>query len=414
MRLPLVMILICYAVLLFTDFVIIRDLKVMSLYDKFKPSHKKAGKWWIVYAIFAILTLALLTVAISLPRRSEETGVTTIMWLLYIVLTIELSQLAYTIFSLLGLIPTIFRKRRWNTGIWVGLPFGALIFTMMWVGAFIGRYQIQTMDVEVSSPRLPKSFDGYKIAQISDIHLGTWGKDTTFVSKLVEKVNALHPDLIVFTGDAVNRESGEFLPFLKTLSHLHAPDGVLTILGNHDYGDYVVWRNGEAKKANLDSLKAYQKRAGWEMLDNSHKFISNQAGDSIAIIGVGNWGEPPFSTYGNLKKAYPESCLKDSNFKVLLSHNPEHWNREVSKISNIDLTLSGHTHAMQIMFTVGDWKWSPAKFRYDQWGGMYTRYTDGGEKTHIYVNIGAGEVGLPMRIGAFPEITLITLLSEKK
>lgn len=407
MRLPVLMVVFCYVILIVTDLFIIHDFRTMSLYDKYRPLYKKRGKWWIAYTVFAILILAVLTVAICLPRRDMETDVTTTMWLLYIILTVIFAQLVYFIFSILGYIPAIFRKRRWNTGLWIGLPCGVLVFTMMWWGSLVGRNRIETEEITITSPRLPETFNGYKIAQISDLHLGTWGCDTTFIAKLVDHINALHPDLIVFTGDAVNRESHEFKPFIATLSRLKAPDGVLTILGNHDYGDYISWNSPEAKKANLDSLKSYQLQAGWQMIDNTHLAIPNERGDSIIIIGVGNWGEPPFTKYGDLRQAYPDSLLTDNNFKILLSHNPVHWDTEVSKVSNIDLTLAGHTHAMQLMFSIGEWRWSPAQYRYPHWAGLYTDEINA--ESRLYVNIGAGEVGIPMRIGANPEITLITL-----
>ena len=409
MRFPVILIIICYFLLIASDLVIINDLKVMSLYDKFKPKHKKVGIWWKVYSIFAVLIVALLTVAVCMPKRNAAVGVTPTMWMLYIVITIEIAQCIYSSFSLIGFIPAIFRRRRWNTGLWVGMPLAVLIFSMMWWGVLIGRNRLSVIEITIESDRLPKSFDGYKIAQISDLHVGTWGNDTTFLYKLVEKVNSLSPDLIVFTGDLVNRESVELEPFIHTLAALNAPDGVLTILGNHDYGDYVSWDTPEDKKNNLDHLKNQESRMGWVLLDNTHKVISNEKNDSIIIIGVGNWGEPPFTKYGDLAKAYPKERFGDKNFKILLSHNPEHWNQEVSKISNIDLTLSGHPHAIQFMFSFGGHRWSPAQYKYKQWSGLYERAGLEGVPSFLYVNIGAGEVGIPMRVGATPEITLFTL-----
>lgn len=411
MRTPGILIVICYFLLIVTDILIILDFRKMSVYKAVRPLRKKrTGVWWKVYTVFAVLVVALLTVAVCMPKRAVHTGITPTMWMLYIVLTVLLAQSIYAACSLMGFIPSLFRARRWNTGLWVGMPLGVLVFFMMWWGVLIGRYRIQTVEVQVESPRLPASFDGYRIAQISDLHVGTWNGDTVFISRLVDAVNALRPDLIVFTGDIVNRQSDELLPFIGPLSRLHAPDGVLTILGNHDYGDYVSWDSPSQQVADIDSLKAYQRRMGWRMLDNAHTAVRNAEGDSIIVIGVGNWGEPPFTQYGDLRKAVgSHEMLNDSNFKVLLSHNPEHWSREVSEISNIDLTLSGHTHAMQIMFTLGKHRWSPSQYRYDRWAGMYSRENRQGVPTHVYVNIGAGEVGIPMRIGATPEITLFVL-----
>lgn len=409
MRLPIVVVILSYLVLILTDLLIINDLRRMSLYSKYQPETKKTGNWWKVYTVFAILTLVLLTVGIALPKKDTVMGLAPSLWILFIVTTIALAQIFYSVFSILGLIPNIFRKKRINTGLWIGLPVSVLIFSMMWWGVLIGREKINVEKVEIASESLPESFIGYKIVQISDLHVGTWGNDTTFLSKLVKKANSLNPDLIVFTGDIVNRESSELDPFMHTLSQLKAPDGVYSILGNHDYGDYITWHNNSAKRDNLEKLKRSESLMGWKLLDNRYETIKNEQGDSITIIGVGNWGEPPFSQYGHLEKAYPDYDKQDNKFKILLSHNPEHWNREVSKNSEIQLTLAGHTHAMQIMFSLGGWKWSPAEYRYPLWGGLYKRETKEGKDTYLYVNIGAGEVGLPMRIGATPEITLITL-----
>lgn len=403
------MILLSYLLLILTDLYIIKDLKKLSVIKKLKNENEGKKIWWKIYAGFSILILIVLSIAISLPRRSISEDISGIMWLLFTVTTVITSQIFYVICSLLGRIPQLFKGRRINTGLWLGLPGGVIVFIAMWWGALVGRKQIEIVDVSISSPQLPKAFEGYKIAQISDLHVGTWGNDSTFLSCLVDSVNNHQPDLIIFTGDLVNRHADELKPFMSTLSRLKAKDGVLSILGNHDYGDYVSWNSTYEKDTNLNKLRTMQGEMGWKLLENEHLKIGKEKGDSIVIIGVGNWGEPPFTKYGDLKKAYPESALNDSNFKILLSHNPEHWNQEVSKISNIDITFAGHTHAMQMMLKLGGWKWSPSSLKYDQWGGMYTRKNNRGEETSIYVNIGAGEVGFPMRIGANPEITIITL-----
>lgn len=426
MRLQFAFVFLSYLVAILLDWYIWNDFRKLSIFSFRAPENKKRGHWSVAFLIYSVLMLAELTVAISLPHNSEEQGLQAIMWLLYIFVTVLFSEIIYFIFSLIGWWPKLkwcllrmFLKhpqkagRRYNTGFWIGLPLAIVLFCGMWYGAFFGRRNIEVNEITIESSRIPESFNGYKIAQISDLHVGTWGNDTSFLSKLVDNVNSLKPDLIVFTGDIVNRESGELRPFVNTLSRLHAPDGVLSILGNHDYGDYIHWEKPEDKVRNLNNLKEMQKNMGWQLLNNSHLYLKSQKGDSIAIIGVENWGEPPFTVYGDLKKAFPQENLNNNEFKILLSHNPEHWNQVVSKISNIDLTLSGHTHAMQIMLNVGNWKWSPAAWKYDQWGGIYTRKTRNGENVDIYVNIGAGSVGMPMRLGASPEITLITLQNKK-
>lgn len=375
---------------------------------------KKKGA--VVYWITAALCYALLIVTISLPRRDSNSGIIPVMWLLFTYLTIYGAKFFYLLCSVLGRVSgKIFGKwQRYYPARIIGVCVAVVFMALMWIGAGYTRHQVLVTHEEFSSDKLPESFKGYKIAQLSDLHVGTWGNDTLFLKNLVDSVNALHPDLIVFTGDLVNRQSDELKPFLSVLSQLKAKDGVFSILGNHDYGDYVDWPTIQDREDNLAMLKDYQRQMGWRMLNNEVTYIK-RGNDSIMLIGVENWGEPPFPQYGDLNKAFAVERSrgnheKDGHFKVLLSHNPEHWNQEVSKHSNINLTLSGHTHAMQAMLRLGKWQWSPAKYRYEQWGGRFLREEKAGEPTEIYVNTGAGAVGMPARLAsAYPEVTLITL-----
>ena len=403
MRIPLITVIILFLLSFLCDWTIWSDIR--------HKAHRKI--WSRLYAVSAVVCWIFLIVTLCLPRRSQDDGILTVMWMLYSYSTVYIAKTVYTIFSLLGRIPRLWGARARNLGLWAGMPLGLLTFICMWWGVFVTRHELQVNRVEIVSERIPKPFDGYRITQFSDAHVGTWGNDTTFISALVDSVNATRPDLIVFTGDIVNRETGELEPFLKVLRRLKAKDGVISVLGNHDYGDYVDWRHPSERDANNALLAVWQRQMGWRLLNNTHTFLTRDS-DSIAIIGVENWGEPPFHQYGRLDKAYPHSAdtaasLTDARYKILLSHNPEHWNREVTDVSNIDLTLSGHTHAMQMMVSVGDWKWSPSQYRYEYWGGLYSRgRADGGEAL-LYVNIGCGEVAIPFRIGATPEITLFTL-----
>lgn len=414
MRVPVILIIISYVSILLMDWYIWNDFKIFSLRKWFRVERKRKSRWSVAFAVFSILVLALFTVAICIPHRNQDQDLQAKMWLLYSFMTVFFSQLIYLICSLLGFISLLVGRPRCNTGLWIGLPLALLTFLMMWWGALVGRKQIEVNDVEIVSPKIPESFDGYRIVQFSDLHVGTWGTDTTFVSNLVDSINSQRPDLIVFTGDIANRKSDEVKPFVATLSRLKAKDGVFAVLGNHDYGDYIVWKSPEEKIENMRELKEYYSSMGWKLLNNNRSFIVNEKGDSVVLIGVENWGEPPFRQYGVMEKAYPLSPdsafnVNDRRFKILLSHNPEHWNRKISKTTNIDLTLSGHTHAMQIMFSVGPFRWSPSGYKYEQWGGLYERESERGEKLRLYVNIGSGEVGLPMRIGATPEITTFIL-----
>ena len=299
--------------------------------------------------------------------------------------------------SLIGILVHALLKRcptRPFTLVGVGLAlysFGCIAY-----GSFFGITRFEVKEVEYSSPRLPDGFDGYRIVQLSDIHIGSWQGRQKSIQKLVDMANGQKADLIVFTGDLVNQQSHELDAFAPILSQLHAPDGVYSILGNHDYGTYYRWKSPEEESANLDYLLRQEGAMGWTMLNNDHAIVRHN-GDSIALIGVENDGEPPFSQFADLPKAIRGT---DGMFKILLSHNPTHWRREVLPRSDIDLMLAGHTHAMQGIF----FGHSLAELMYPEWRGMYT---EGGRS--LYVNIGIGYVGLPFRFGAWPEITVITL-----
>ena len=354
-----------------------------------------------LHAIAAGLLDALMVALICVPKRSGSGAeLTMIMWGLYAFMSVYIPKFLFVVFDLLASVPRLWHRPRVSALDIAGGALGALVFVLMWWGALINRYDIDIREVEVKIEGLPDEFDGYTIAQISDMHVGTFGTDTSFVADIVATVNGLEPDLVAFTGDIVNRRSDELVPFVPVLSRLRGRDGVYSILGNHDYGDYYNWPSEDAKSDNLQELLVMQHVMGWEMLNNDHSFI-RRGNDSIAIIGVENVGDPPFHTYGDLDAAYPD--VADPNVKILLSHNPAHWTDDIkdSPDKNIALTLAGHTHAMQMSL----FGWSPAVFRYPTWGGLY----GDDDKHQLYVNIGLGEVGIPARIGARPEITLITL-----
>lgn len=383
------------------------------IYFEIRKASGRRSFWSRLYAATSVLLWIFLLIVLLMPRRDPSQDITPVMWMLFSYMSVYVAKILYAVMSLIGKIPLLWKGKAIPTGFYVGIPVAVFAFLSMWWGALVTTKEIEINEVTIVSPALPEAFDNYRIVQFSDAHVGTWGNDTTFVSQLVDTINSLHPDLIVFTGDVVNRNSQEINPFITVLSRLRAKDGVYSIMGNHDYGDYTDWDNETDHLADRERMRAIQKQMGWLLLDNEHVFLRRD-NDSIVLIGVENWGEPPFHQYGDLAKAYPFSPdsvnnINDSNFKILLSHNPEHWRREVSRISNIDLTLSGHTHAMQIMFSAGPFKWSPSALRYQEWGGLYKRANDSGRDVRIYVNIGCGEVGMPARIGATPEITVITL-----
>lgn len=358
--------------------------------------------WGVAYAWSSLLCLLFLVVTICLPRRSgSDSMLVCIMWMLYAYFSVYIPKYIFCLISFIGYLPRLWRQKSWRLPAVIGAVAAVAVFGVMWWAALINRTSVQIKQVEVMVDNLPERFDGYKIAQFSDFHVGTYGNDTTFVSEVVDKLNGLDVDAIMFTGDIVNRRTDELLPFVGVLSRLDAPDGVYSILGNHDYGDYCEWQSDEAKRANMALMNDLQRKMGWRLLNNETEFIY-RGGDSIAVVGVENWGDPPFTVYGDLDKAYP--CQSDSTFKLLLTHNPVHWVEKIADNDtiNIGLSLSGHTHAMQM--EVGGV--SPAAWRYPTWGGLYND-SDGSHK--LYVNIGLGTVAIPARIGATPEITVLTL-----
>ncbi|MDR0961659.1 MAG: metallophosphoesterase [Mediterranea sp.] len=263
-------------------------------------------------------------------------------------------------------------------------------------GATFGVNHIVVKPLEYARADVPAGFDGYRIVQLSDIHIGSRAGDLRFVQRMVERVNKLKPDLILFTGDLVNQRSRELDAFTDELSRLHATDGVYSVLGNHDYGTYYRWRSEEEQMENFTGLLQRQAQMHWTLLNNSHVVLHHR-GDSIALIGVENDGEPPFGQHADLPRATANTA---GMFGILMTHNPTHWLREVVPDTDIRLTLSGHTHAMQLVL----FGHSPAEWMYPQWRGLYTH--DGQD---LYVNTGIGYIGLPFRLGANPEITLITL-----
>ena len=352
---------------------------------------------WSAIALYIVLI-----VGVFLPTRSGDSAELLIkMWLLFAYMTFFFLKLTFVIFDLLCGVPRLFRRSRLPYGGLIAGLLAVVVFLAMWWGALINRFNVTLTRVDVEIENLPKSFDGYRIVQISDLHVGTFGSDTGFIDRLVDYVNSLDADAVCFTGDIVNRNTQEIEPFVKSLSRFDAPGGVYSILGNHDYGDYYDWDSPGEKKASLDRLKEIQARMGWHLLLNEHRFL-HCGHDSIAVIGVENVGDPPFTVYGDLRKSYDD--LDDNITKILLSHNPAHWDMEIADRNdvNIALTLSGHTHAMQMSL----FGWSPASLRYRHWGGLYK---DRNGDHQLYVNIGDGTVGMPMRLGAAPEVTLITL-----
>ena len=262
-------------------------------------------------------------------------------------------------------------------------------------GFIEGWKRLELKHITFTSPDLPPYFDGYRLVQITDFHLGSFPPGNDFVQKVVDATNNEEPDMILFTGDLVNNQASEVEPYLDTLGQLHASDGIYSIWGNHDYCEYGNNHSIGALKRNRRMLYGYQESLGWHQLMNEHHVVSHGMA-SIAVIGVENPGQPPFTNRSNLKKAM--KGLNPDMFKILLSHDPHHWRREVVG-KKIQLTLAGHTHAGQLK--IG--KWTPARMAFKEWGGAYRI----GEQM-LYVSSGIGG-SFPFRLGAWPELIVITL-----
>jgi predicted MPP superfamily phosphohydrolase len=282
------------------------------------------------------------------------------------------------------------------------IPFASLLYGMV-----KGKYNYKVLKYALEFEDLPDAFDGYTLTQISDVHSGSFDNSEK-VAYAVDLVNKQKSDVILFTGDLVNNLATEMEQWKDIFGSLRAKDGVYSVLGNHDYGDYVEWNSPAEKAKNLQDLKDIQKNMGWDLLLNESRTFE-RGGQSIKLVGVENWGKGGFKKSGDLEKACEDVSPED--FTVLMSHDPSHWQSQVKTYpKNIQLTLSGHTHGMQFGIEIPGWfKWSLIKYRYENWAGIYEEYG-----RFINVNRGFGYLGYPGRVGIWPEVTVITLKKKVK
>ena len=324
-----------------------------------------------------------------------------------ILLAEDVFRIPQALYSFLKRVPEqtqfIHSRRKIISQIALGLasiPFASLLY-----GMYRGKYNYKVLSYNLEFEDLPDAFDGFKITQISDIHSGSFDNQTK-VQYGVDLVNQQKSDLVLFTGDLVNNRADEIKPWIKIFNKIKAEFGVFSILGNHDYGDYMRWESPAAKRKNMEDLYDAHNEMGWDLLLNESRFIEKD-GDRLAIIGVENWGSG-FKKAGDLNKALNNVSEKD--FKILLTHDPSHWEAQVIPHPfKIHLTLSGHTHGMQFGIEIpGIIKWSPAKWRYKQWAGVY-----GENKQYLNVNRGFGYLAYPGRVGMWPEVSVITLSKSK-
>lgn len=373
-----------------------------------KSVHKKLSYiFWSLVVVVQLLFLVLFKNTFNLPK-TDVYYYTFSMVAIYF--AVYLPQISLGLFRLMeDFFSVLFRLfgKRLKIRILSKIAFAlgiALVFLVIF-GTMVGKYKWDFKEVEIVTPNLPRSFDGVKLVHISDTHLGSFGdKGKIRFKQAFEKINEYKPDLICFTGDLVNNFAEEATGWEDVFQVLKAKYGKYSILGNHDYGDYVKWDIPAQKLDNLIRLKEAHQELGFELLLNQSVQI-NHNNDSIALLGVENWGKPPFPQHGDLKKTL--AGLSKEQFKILLSHDPSHWDEEVVEKENIALTLAGHTHGMQIGLRPFGINWSPIKMKYPRWSGLYE---EAGQ--FLYVNVGMGVIGFSGRIGMPPEITVITLKAE--
>ena len=376
---------------------------------------------WIhgAYVTFSVLILGMLIYQLSYgapdrsmnPWRMYTFGVFLVLFIpkLFVIILMfgeDIIRLFVGLFSKLGgseesfYIPS---RRKFVSTVALGIaaiPFGSLL-----IGMFKGKYNYKVLTYALEFDDLPEAFDGYKITQISDVHSGSFD-NAEKVAYGVDLINQQQSDVILFTGDLVNNMTSEMTRWKSLFGTLKAKDGVFSVLGNHDYGEYMQWESEAAKEKNLADLKTLQKDMGWDLLLNEHRTLERD-GEQIKLIGVENWGQG-FKQAGDLAKA--SEGVSKTDFKVLMSHDPSHWKEQVKGSElNYHLTLSGHTHGMQYGIEIPGWfKWSPVKYRYEHWAGIYEEFG-----RYINVNRGFGFIGYPGRVGIWPEVTVIELKKRR-
>ena len=351
---------------------------------------------WLAFSIektdkspLKIQVVAVIVLAIVLPK----------LFIIISLLIDDIARLFGWIISYFSSGTTSYPGRRKFIG-YIGIGLAATFSALIWDGVLFGRFRFKVRKVKVKLNNLPAAFKGYKIVQISDVHSGSFSKPEK-LQHAIDLINEQNADLVLFTGDMVNNVAEEFQPFIPLFSQIKAKDGKLATLGNHDYGMYH-YTNAEDGRNNVNRLIQYEKQAGFDMLRNEYRIIEKN-GEKLYIVGVENWGLPPFPQFGDLDKA--TIGLPKDAAKILMSHDPTHFDEIVKKHhSNIQLTLSGHTHGMQFGLDLKNTKWSPAQYRYPKWMDLYESLGK-----YLYVNRGFGVIGFPGRVGIDPEITLFIL-----
>jgi predicted MPP superfamily phosphohydrolase len=359
------------------------------------------ARWtrWLYWSVSLLFVAGIVGYHAAMPRL---TGPGAYFWMgrgMLLLLLYYLPRCSYLAVTLLSL---FLKQRPWikrTAAILAALTFFTLLYSTT-----IGRYQYQIVHVEVEIPGLPAAFNELRVVQLTDLHLGSYGKSYPGIRKMVEKVNALQPDVVVITGDVINNFAPELLPWIDALRKINARLGKYAVTGNHDHGDYTRWPSPEAKEANLRRFFQYMEASGFRMLNDANQPLAIGE-DTLYICGVRNWRKAPLPSYGNVERALQGT---DGHVVVLLSHDPAYWREEVIH-HPVALTLSGHTHAMQMGIQIGNYRWTPAKYFFPEYNGLYAR-----DDKQLYVSRGIGYLGFPGRIGMRPEITVLQLTHSKR
>lgn len=365
------------------------------------------------YIIFTVMIYAVFAYELLTFQRSERTAMRVqimfsvflifIMPKIFIALFLLIDDFIRLFFYLIGSFKAEenhFPGRRKFLSL-AGLALGGVLSGLFLDGILFGKYRHRVRKVKVKIKNLPNAFKGYKIIQISDVHSGSFS-DPSKLQHAIDLINEQNADLVLFTGDMVNNIAEEFKSFIPLFSQIQAKDGKFSVLGNHDYGDYVEWKNLAQKQQNLQTLINYQKLAGFSVLRNANHAVEKN-GEKLYILGVENWGLSPFPQFGKLDVALKD--VPQNAAKILMSHDPTHFDVVVKKHpADISLTLSGHTHGMQFGLDLKNIKWSPVQYRYSKWADLYES-----EGKYLYVNRGFGVLAYPGRVGVLPEITLLEL-----
>lgn len=399
---------ILYAIVILTLVTLLLDLYI---YRRLRVDFPQRRRWRRVYLI-GVASIDLLTVSALLlyqtcSSMADQSYMIGVMWIIFSFFFCNLPKLGYVIFSLLGRGVALLLRRRSGWGDRLGVVAAAVILLTMGWGATYGRSAIEVKEVVIESNKLPAAFDGYRVVQFSDLHLGNLPRNRHFVSRMVNEINALHPNVVINSGDLINIMDEELNPATQQiLGGIRATDGVYSVWGNHDLGFYIPASAGVTATESVDAMRRKKRAMGWELLENRSVYLHRDT-DSIALSGVtypvDNHHNGRDSGLAGSDFAATYSNVTDSTFNILISHTPANWN-EVLEHGVSDLTLSGHVHAMQLKIGLFGESYSPAQWMYDRWTGLHTE-----NGRHLYINDGMGYVLYPMRIGTRPEITLITL-----